>query len=75
MNSKNRVKNNPIVPKYTAQSQQVGIVHSPRGGQKIAVQARHHNNEALQPHARLHDQGDNEQRGHVLADFGEPQSR
>ena len=54
-------RNRPIVPTNVAQSQIVGVVHAPRRGQEVAVQAGDDDHEALEPHADVDDHRDHEQ--------------
>ena len=55
MNRNSSVRNRPIVPMNVDQSQNVGVVHAPRRGQEVAVQAGDDDDEALEPHADVHD--------------------
>ena len=61
MNRNSSVRNRPIVPRNVDQSQNVGVVHAPRRGQEVAVQAGHDDDEALEPHADVDDERDDEQ--------------
>ena len=45
----------------------------PVGGNVVAVQRRHDDDEALKPHADVHEDGDDEDIHHVGADFLEPE--
>ena len=72
-NRNNSERNRPIVPRNVDQSQNVGAVHPPRRGQEVAMQAGDDDDEALEPHADVHDQRDDEQQRHVGAHPLQPQ--
>ena len=61
MNRNSSARNRPIVPTNVAQSQIVGVVHAPRRRQEVAVQAGDDDHEALEPHADVDDERDDEQ--------------
>ena len=72
-NRNSSARNRPIVPTNVDQSQNVGAIHAPRRGQEVAVQAGDDDDEALEPHADVDDQRDDEQHRHVRAHPLEPQ--
>ena len=48
-------------------------VHAPGRGQEVAVQARHDDDEPLQPHPDAHHEGDAEEEGHAGAEVLDPE--
>src|SRR4029434_7568509 len=49
-----------------------GRIYGPRGGEKVAVQADDDDDEALEPHADVHEQREDEQQHDVVAHLAEP---
>src|SRR2546422_5966396 len=50
------------------------VIHAPARRQEIAAQADHNNDEALEPHAHIHDERDEKDRKHIVTYASRPQS-